>query len=318
MTKQSDILHDPNYTPVLDHGFVGLIDHMGSDAAIVQAARVSYGAGTKSIREDRGLIRYLIRNAHWSPIEMGEIKLHIKLPVFCMRQLVRHRTANLNEYSGRYSEMSDEFYLPDPDVIMAQSQDNKQGRSGEVDDRSKMGVRWLLNANYEHSYDTYMALLGDREGRDGGDVIYDPYNGEDALLSDDFPGVAREMARLALPVANYTELYWKQDLRNMLHLLKLRADSHAQYEIRMYADAIYQIVRPLFPLTVEAWEDYVRDAVTASRMEKTLLLELLASDKPSLALSGMISAGGGEARFAESRGMSLRELRDFIKNWNLG
>lgn len=254
-----------------------------------------------------------------SPFEMCEVKLHLKLPIFVMRQLVRHRTASLNEYSGRYSEMTDEFYLPKLDAIMGQAADNKQGRGGEIDGRSRRGVQWLLTATYEHGFDTYRTLLGEREGFHGGAPIYDAYDdfAGDPLLAEDFPGIAREMARIALPLANYSELYWKQDLHNLLHLLKLRADGHAQYEIRVYAEAIYQIVKPLFPLVVEAWEDYVRDARTVSRMEVDLLRELLAHDAVKTTLAGLIDGAGGDAALAESRGLSVRELREFVAAWGL-
>lgn len=215
--------------------------------------------------------------------------------------------------------MTDEFYLPDPSVIMAQASDNKQGRDGVIDPLSKRGVRWLLNATYEHGYDTYRTLLGEREGFHGDAPIYDAYDDfvGDPLLREEFPGVAREMARIALPLANYTELYWKQNLHNMLHLLKLRADGHAQYEIRVYAEAIYQIVKPLFPLVVEAWEDYVRDAKSVSRMEVDLLRELLANEGVKTTLAGLIAGAGGDAAFAEARGLSARELRDFLSAWGL-
>lgn len=300
--------------PVLDHGFVGLVDCMGSDAAVVQSARVSYGAGTKTVREDRGLIRYLMRHQHMSPFEMAEVKLHLKLPIFVVRQLIRHRTANVNEYSGRYSEMSNEFYVPEKSVIMGQASDNKQGRGGEIDDMSKDGVRWLMGAAHRHSYDAYRTLLGDRDDFEDG-PLYEPYNEEDPLFATDYPGIAREIARGVLPLSNYTELYWKQDLRNLLHLLKLRADPHAQYEIRVYADAIYQFIKPLFPLVIEAWEDYSRDAKLLSRMEINLLLDILQSVDANKVFISMIETSGGEEQLANQYGMSVRELRDFVKNW---
>jgi len=218
MTKQSEIINDQKYIPVLDHGFVGLVDTFGTDASIVQAARVSYGDGTKTVSEDRGLIRYLMRAKHTSPFEMCQIKLHLKMPILVMRQWVRHRTASLNEYSGRFSEMTDEFYLPEPEIIKPQSKDNKQGRDGELGDLNTTGVRWMMDAAYKHSYEIYRALLG--EGREDINTIYSPYDESDPLFDDDFNGVAREMARSVLPVGNYTELYWSQNLHNMMHLLK--------------------------------------------------------------------------------------------------
>lgn len=316
MTKQSEILADTKYVAVLDHGFVGLVDTMGTDASIVQAARVSYGDGTKTVLEDRGLIRYLMRHKHTSPFEMCQIKIHIKMPIFVMRQWVRHRTASLNEYSGRYSVMTDEFYLPEPPMIQAQSKDNKQGRAGAVNDANATGVRWMMDAAYKHSYDIYGALLG--EGRENPDLIYDPYDPDDALFDAEFDGIAREMARSVLPVGNYTELYWTQNLHNMMHLLKLRMDPHAQYEIRAFAEAVYNLIKPIYPEALQAFDDYVREATSNSRMETTLLKTLLASDtSPRVTYALMVTVLGSEKAFAESYGLSLRELRDFTKQWGL-
>lgn len=330
MTKQTDILADSNYRPVLDHGFVGLVDHMGSDGAIVQAARVSYGDGTKTVNEDRGLIRYLIRHRHTSPIEMCEVKIHIKMPIFVARQWIRHRTASLNEYSGRYSIMSDEFYVPDPAHIQPQSSTNKQGRDGQFNDREKEGIAWLMGATFDQSYQVYKALLtpateyADETARR--DVIFDPYaplGAEDPAaegwFDENYPGLSREIARTVLPVGNYTEMYWKQNLHNMLHLLKLRRDSHAQYEIRAYAEAVYELIKPLFPLTIEAWEDYVWNGHHLSRMDFDLLTKLLGASRgePLFALEKMIENAGSEKAMAESVGMSLRELRDFRTKWNV-
>lgn len=300
--------NDPKFIPCLDHGFTYLVDHMGDDAAITQAARVSYGEGTKSVREDRGLIRYLFRHHHTSPIEMCEVKLHVRLPIFVMRQLVRHRTASLNEYSARYSVMSDEFYVPDVEVIQPQSRDNKQGRAGAISEVSGRGVQWLMETIGDQSYEVYRVLLGEREGRDPEypkELIYDPYSDYEPLLDDDFPGVAREEARMVLPVSYYTEVYWKQNLHNLLHLLKLRTDNHAQYEIRVYANAIYQLVKPLFPLACEAWEDYVRDAVTLSRMEVKLCNDLL-HNRVQI-----------EQVNPADYGMSKREMSEFITRFEL-
>ena len=330
MTKQTDILNDSNYIPVLDHGFVGLVDHMGSDGAIVSAARVSYGDGTKTVNEDRGLIRYLVSHRHTSPIEMAEVKLHLKMPIFVMRQWVRHRTASLNEYSGRYSIMSDEFYRPGAEALAPQSKDNKQGRAGSFSEKEIEGVEWLMNAAFEHSYDTYKALLTPASEyetyEDQRQVMYDPYSDEDGFFDDEYPGLSREIARTVLPVGNYTELYWKQNLHNLLHLIKLRRDSHAQREIREYAEAVFQLVRPLFPLTVEAWEDYVWEGRHLSRMEAALIQELLDEPAPTLLqqfigrrspIDRMIKEAGGEKEFAKARGMSIRELRAFRKTWKI-
>ena len=317
MTSQAEIINDPNFIPVLDQGFVGLIDTMGNDSAIVQAARVSYGLGTKSVLEDRGLLRYLMRHRHTSPFEMCQVKLFIKMPIFVMRQWVRHRTASLNEYSGRYSVMTDEFYMPEPEAIQSQSKDNKQGRAGRVSDQSATGVRWMMQAAYDQTYDIYQALLGetDKSKFIGGEVPYDPYSERDPLFGDDFEGIAREMARSVLPVGNYTELYWSQNLHNMMHLLKLRLDPHAQYEIRAFADAVYKLIQPIYPEALQAFDDYVREATTNSRME-TALLKMLLSDK-KVAFGRAVLAAGGDKAFADSQGMSLRELRDFATQWEL-
>jgi thymidylate synthase (FAD) len=324
MTKQVDIMSDERYIPVHNHGFVGLIDTMGSDADIVSAARVSYGSGTKTINQDRGLIRYLLRHRHTSPIEMCEVKLHLKMPIFVMRQWVRHRTASLNEESARYSVISDEMYLPEPDLIQPQSKDNKQGRAGELSDKDKLGVRWFIDAGSNHSYSTYEALLkghddyeSDRERRD---ALYDPYEEDDGLLSEEYPGIARELARVVLPLATYTELYWKQDLHNMLHLLKLRRDAHAQREIRDYADAVFDLIKPHFPLVIEAWEDYVWNGVHMSRMDAELMKDILASQitaSPSTKIDALILGAGSEQKFCEQRGYSLREFREFRKQWSI-
>ena len=316
MTKQTEILNDPKYTPVLDHGFIGLVEHMGSDSSIVQAARVSYGDSTKTVLEDRGLIRYLMRHKHTSPFEMCQIKIHIKIPIFIMRQWVRHRTASLNEYSGRYSVMTDEFYMPTFENIQPQSSDNKQGRSGDLSDKSKEGVQWLIKAANEHSYNIYRTLLGER----GSDIddMYDPYSSEEGLLEDDFPGIARELARTVLPVSNYTELYWSQNLHNMMHLMKLRMDPHAQYEIRVFAEALYQLIQPIYPNAIEAFDDYVRDAKSLSRMEVDLVKQLFSSSlSPREGLLSLYRAAKSEKEFAESYSLSLRELREFVQQWGL-
>lgn len=320
MTKQSEVISDSRYIPVLDHGFVGLVDTFGTDSAIVQAARVSYGDGTKTVREDRGLIRYLMRHKHTSPFEMCQVKLHIKMPIFIMRQWVRHRTASLNEYSGRYSVMTDEFYLPEPEFIQPQSKDNKQGRAGTLSNESTTGVRWMMNAAYEHSYDVYQALLGERDDSKfaGGQVIYDPYEEGDQLFGDEFEGIAREMARSVLPVGNYTELYWSQNLHNMMHLLKLRMDPHAQYEIRAFAQAVYDLIYPIYPAALEAFDDYVREATTNSRMETNLLKSLMNAEKPAaVIMAGRLLSAGSDKAFAEANGMSIRELREFTGLWGL-
>lgn len=266
MTYQSDVLNDPNYTPVLDKGFVGFVDKMGDDHSIVQAARVSYGKGTKSVREDRGLIRYLMRNRHTSPFEMIETKWHIKLPIFVMRQLVRHRTASLNEYSARYSVMTEEFYIPNKQDIQPQSTNNKQGRGGNLTEQEKEAVQFLIETNDQ--YGLYKMLLGeDHEIENSG-----------TGLDENFPGIARELARMVLPVNIYTECYWKVNLHNLFHFLSLRADSHAQKEIRDYANVMFDYAKEYFPVSTEAFEDYVLYGKNFSRMEMEFLRSMVNPD----------------------------------------
>jgi len=228
-------------------GFVKLLDVMGDDEEVENSARISYGEGTRKVNQTRNLIRYLMRHKHTSPFEMCEVKFHLKLPIFIMRQLVRHRTANLNEYSGRYSVMSDEFYLPEGDYLAKQSTTNNQGR-GEV-----LEQQGLLQFEFNRIYD-------------GAAMAYQ------VLLEHD---LSREVARALLPVANYTECIWKIDLHNFFHFVKLRADSHAQREIRDYADAMYELVKPNFPICCEAFEDYMMDAVTFSRKEMEVIKDNL-------------------------------------------
>tara|TARA_R110000796_G_scaffold41118_3_gene101493 strand:+ start:311 stop:1213 length:903 start_codon:yes stop_codon:yes gene_type:complete len=230
--------------PVLDHGFVRLIDYMGDQAAIVQAARVSYGTGTKTVSEDRGLIRYLLSHRHTTPFEMCEIKLHVKLPIFVARQWIRHRTANVNEYSARYSILDREFYIPRVQDIAKQSQTNHQGRDEGVDDLSAEEIRAILLNDSNRAYDSY-----------------------EEMVDEDGYGLARELARINLPTNIYTQWYWKVDLHNLLHFLSLRADPHAQMEIRVYADAICEMVKLWVPDVWEAFEDYRMKAASFSRME---------------------------------------------------
>lgn len=263
---------------VLDKGFVRLVDVMGDDNSIVQAARVSYGKGTKTVREDRGLIRYLIRHKHTTPLEMVEFKFHIKLPIFIARQWIRHRTANVNEYSGRYSEMTDDFYLPDPEQIRPQSTMNRQGRSDEeLPDNTAMEIRTkLLNTQIK---------------------LYDEY--KDMLDKD----LARELARINLPLSNYTEWYWKIDLHNLMHFLKLRLDDHAQYEIQVYGRVMADIVKQIVPVAWEAFEDYHLNSVTFSAKEGYILKKLIAGEKLD------------EINF-EDAGLRKREEREFKEKYN--
>jgi thymidylate synthase (FAD) len=255
---------------------------MGDDAAIVQAARVSYGAGTKKINEDVGLIRYLLRHLHTTPFEMVEFKFHVKLPIFVARQWIRHRTANVNEYSGRYSEMKDEFYVPAIDQVRAQSATNKQGRAEEafdpaVADRIRTGM-----------FETQSRLYGEYQ---------------DLLNAD----LAREIARINLPVSNYTEWYWKVDLHNLFHFLKLRIDPHAQYEIRVYGEAMAQLVKAAVPVAYEAFEDYILHARRFSRRERTALKALLPSTSVDPAV---LEAAGLKGREAQEFLAKLDELAE--------
>lgn len=247
-------LDDKIYQPIecLDHGFVRLVDYMGSDEAIVQAARVSYGKGTKKVRQDRGLIRYLLRHQHTSPFEMVEFKFHCKMPIFVARQWIRHRTANVNEYSLRYSKAVGDFYLPERENIRFQSKLNRQGRAEEdVPDDLKQRVLDILDSNSKRTWKDYIDL----EGQD----------------------IARELARINLPLNIYTEWYWKIDLNNLMHFLKLRLDTHAQFEIRIYAEAIAKIIKDIVPMTWEAFLDYVYNSRTFSSIEMNILRKLLES-----------------------------------------
>ena len=261
-------------------GFVKLLDVMGSDEEVENAARISYGKGTRKVSQTRNLIRYLIRHKHTSPLEMCEVKFHIKLPIFIMRQLVRHRMANLNEYSGRYSIMSDEFYLPEADYLQKQSTTNNQGREEVIPNKG------LLQFEFNRIYD-------------GAQIAYEN------LLNHE---LTKELARAVLPVANYTECIWKIDLHNFFHFVKLRADKHAQREIQDYANAMYELVKPKFPLCCEAFEDYSRNAVTFSKQEMDVIRELLEYTDTKAALAGMsIKAGTLEHKLGK------RERIEFLE-----
>ena len=231
-----------------DHGFVRLVDHMGTDESIENAARISYGDGTRKKSETEGLLRYLMRHRHTSPFEMCEVVFHLKLPIFVMRQLVRHRTASLNEYSGRYSVMSDDFYVPSREYLRKQSETNKQGRSDEAPENIGL-LQFEYNRSHDSSHIAYQNLL--RED------------------------VSRELARAVLPVSNYTEVVWKSDLHNFFHMVKLRSDKHAQQEIRDYSDAMYEMVKPLFPISCQAFEDYVLNSVSFSQEELRIIKDQL-------------------------------------------
>jgi thymidylate synthase (FAD) len=267
---------------LLDHGFVRLVDYMGNDAAIVQAARVSYGQGTKKRSEDNGLIRYLMRHSHTSPFEMVDTKFHIKAPIFVARQWLRHRTASVNEVSARYSLLPEELYIPEDAQISFQSVDNKQGRSAtEVPPEVRARVRELLLAGQRESYASYQELI-DAE-------------------------IARELARIALPVSIYTEWYWKLNLHNLFHFLALRMDAHAQYEIRIYAEAIGLIVQRLAPVAYGAFRDYMRDATTLSGPERAIVTKALHGEP--IAPEDWTRIGKRErAEFARKFGLDLPEL----------
>lgn len=257
-----EILFQP--LPVLDRGFVRVVDYMGDDAAVVQGARVSYGRGTKRISDDRGLIRYLMRHRHTTPFELADLKLHVKAPIFVTRQWFRHRTASINEYSARYSVLEREFYVPQPDAVAAQSSANRQGRGGAVDEATARRVIETLREDAARCHGNYLWMLNETE--------------EGEVADPGRPGVARELARINLPVGVYTQFYWKVDLWNLLRFLGLRADPHAQYEIRAYADEILGIVRRWVPLVHDAFQDYVLAAASLSGPAVALLRAALASD----------------------------------------
>jgi thymidylate synthase (FAD) len=261
--------------PVLDHGFVRVIDYMGDDAAICQAARVSYGRGTKSVQNDEGLIRYLMRHWHSTPFEMCEVKFHVKLPVFVARQWIRHRTANVNEYSARYSILDREFYIPAAEHINAQSTVNNQGRGAVLQGEEAARVLEILKADSTRCYDNYEAMIS-QDGQDG---------------------LARELARMNLPANIYTQWYWKVDLHNLFHFLRLRADSHAQYEIRVYAETICQMVADWVPAAYRAFEDYRLGGATLSGKALDCVRRMLA----------------GEEVTQETSGMSKGEWREFME-----
>tara|TARA_B100001094_G_scaffold319630_1_gene364735 strand:- start:196 stop:1131 length:936 start_codon:yes stop_codon:yes gene_type:complete len=258
---------------VLDHGFVRVIDYMGDDSAIVQSARVSYGKGTKKISNDKGLIKYLMRHRHSTPFEMCEIKFHIKLPIFIARQWIRHRTANVNEYSARYSILDKEFYIPSIENVASQSVVNNQGRGEVLSSEEASEVISILKKDAEQTYANYESLLNE--------------NAEGEALDNSKPGVARELARMNLTLNTYTQWYWKIDLNNLLHFLALRADTHAQYEIRVYADIMLDIVKKWVPITYEAFEDYRIGGTELSRKELNLIKKMMKGENTSFEDEGI-------------------------------
>lgn len=340
---------EPEYKNVLNAGFVGLVDFMGDDSAVINAARVSYGRGTKATRSDEGLIRYLMRHWHSTPFEMVEFKFHVKAPIFVFRQWHRHRTASINEYSGRYSVMEDDFFIPHHSTVAAQSSDNKQGRTTDlISPEDYNAVRAALESVYQTAYDGYRYLLGPNEeghqspapaGLDDMrlkieaaalESIRTIRNGDEAkvwtedevevvirdwlvhagvhTVTPEFPGIAREMARVLLPLSTYSQMYWKMDLKNLMDFIRLRSDLHAQYEIRAYSDAMVDLITPLVPMSMRAFRDYRMEAVNLSRMEKEMV---------ALARRGQIDITNDEAvsAYLTSAGCSGREIREFLQRF---
>ena len=258
---------------VLDHGFVRVIDYMGDDTSIVQAARVSYGKGTKKVSTDSGLIKYLMRHWHSTPFEMCEIKYHVKLPIFIARQWIRHRTANVNEYSARYSILDKEFYLPKNENLAAQSKSNRQGRGEVLQGEQAKKVLNLLKNDAERTYENYETMLNER------------YDG--SVVDEKETGLARELARMNLTLNTYTQWYWKTDLLNLMNFLRLRADHHAQYEIRAYADVMLDTLKRWVPTTYEAFMDYRVGGTEVSSKGKIIIQKLINGEKVDPEQSGL-------------------------------
>ena len=265
------ILYDA--IPILDHGFVRVVDYMGDDTSIVQAARVSYGKGTKKVSTDAGLIKYLMRHWHSTPFEMCEIKYHVKLPIFIARQWIRHRTANVNEYSARYSILDKEFYLPATENLAAQSQNNRQGRGEVLEGERAKNVLNILKKDAEQTYKNYETMLNVR------------YDG--TVIDENGIGLARELARMNLTLNTYTQWYWKTDLLNLMNFLRLRADSHAQFEIRAYADAMLDTVKKWVPITYDAFMDYRVGGTEVSSKGKAVIKQLIQGNEISIEESGL-------------------------------
>jgi len=259
--------------PVLDHGFIRVVDYMGDDSSVVQAARVSYGKGTKKVSTDAGLIKYLMRHWHSTPFEMCEIKYHVKLPIFIARQWIRHRTANVNEYSARYSILDKEFYLPTPEHLAAQSKNNRQGRGDILKGDQAKQVLDLLKKDAEQTYKNYEEMLNER------------YDG--SVIDEKRSGLARELARMNLTLNTYTQWYWKTDLLNLMNFLRLRADDHAQYEIRAYATAMLDTLKKWVPTTYEAFMDYRVGGTEVSAKGKSIIQKLIKGEKVSIEDSGL-------------------------------
>jgi thymidylate synthase (FAD) len=273
--------------PVLDHGFIRVVDYMGDDSSIVQAARVSYGKGTKKLREDQGLINYLLRHSHTTPFEMCDIKLHVKLPIFIARQWLRHRTASVNEYSARYSILAKEFYIPLQENLAIQSKINKQGRGDILQPNDAQKILDIMKSDAERCYDNYELMLNENE------------NGE--TINPEKDGLTRELARMNLTLNYYTEFYWKINLHNLMHFVKLRADSHAQYEIRAYAEIMLGIIKKWVPFTYEAFEQYVIGGTKISANALKCLKMML----------------NQQAVSQESSGMGIREWQEFCQTFDI-
>jgi len=247
--------------PVLDHGFIRVIDYMGDDSSIVQSARVSYGKGTKQVSTDSGLIKYLMRHRHSTPFEMCEIKYHVKLPIFIARQWIRHRTANVNEYSARYSILDKEFYIPTKEHLAAQSTNNRQGRGDLINGKQADNILDILKKDAEQTYDNYELMLNER------------FDG--STIDEKNKGLARELARMNLTLNTYTQWYWKTDLLNLLNFLSLRADNHAQYEIRAYADVMIDSLKKWVPITYDAFMDYRIGGMELSAKGKSVIKKMI-------------------------------------------
>lgn len=342
---------EPTYTELLDHGYIGLVDYMGSDNMIADAARTSYQKGTKQVSNNKNLLRYLMRHQHMTPFEMCEFTFHMKMPIFVMRQLVRHRTAQINEQSARYSIIEDDFYIPTYDKAASQSEKNNQGRSEIVlNENDYIAVTSVMDHAFNEAYISYKHLLGpvietdDKGNTKIGNVPNPPDQiqnrklwledcavkalsklrtenpdkvfteqdienkikeyfeaNEMAIVGPEFNGLARELARIVLPVATYTQLYWKCDLRNIFNFIRLRNDSHAQYEIRVYAQAMYDMIKEIVPLACDAFDDYVMNAKTYSRIENEIIKELIKnSDIETITKS------------FKNMGLSKREIEEFF------
>lgn len=285
----SDDLDEVLYEPfkVLDKGFVRVVDYMGNDAAVTQSARVSYGKGTKMLNQDKGLINYLMRHRHTTPFEMCEIKFHVKLPIFIARQWIRHRTANVNEYSARYSIMNKEFYIPEPAQLAVQSTINKQGRGGTLNPQESARVLEILRADSEQCYDHYQEMLNE--------------DANENIIDENRSGLTRELARMNLTMNYYTEWYWKVDLHNLFHFLSLRADPHAQYEIQAYAETMLELVKKWVPLSYEAFMKYRKNAMHLSEPATALVKKLIAGQKID----------------PDNKGMAPREWREFLDQLDL-